>query len=183
MNSEAIIIPVRTWVETFVIGEQLCPFARQPLADGRVRFQVTEAESEADLLSALTAEIEHLAQTPAVETTLLVHPNALNDFLAYNQFLDEVDALIQTLDVEGEFQVASFHPDYQFAGTEADDAENYSNRSPYPMLHLLREASIEVAVATHPAIDEVPERNIRHLRGLGADALAARLRACFQGQG
>lgn len=180
MNTDAIIRSVRTWVEQFVVGEQLCPFARQPLESGGVRFVVTEARSTNVLLDCLAEEIARLAQTPEIETTLLIHPNVLTDFLTYNQFLDEVDALLRRLDLEGVFQVASFHPDYQFAGTEPEDAENYTNRSPSPMLHVLREERIEAAVASFKNIEGVPERNIRHLRQIGASALAERLNACFR---
>jgi hypothetical protein len=180
MNADATIRSVSTWVEQLVVGEQLCPFARLPLQSGRVRFEVTQATSADELLACLAEEIKRLEQTPEIETTLLIHPNVLTDFLTYNQFLDEVDALLRRLDMEGVFQVASFHPDYQFAGTEVEDAENYSNRSPYPLLHLLREASIETAIDSFENIDGVPDRNIRHLRQIGASALAERLNACFQ---
>lgn len=180
MNTDAIIRSVRTWVEQLVVGEQLCPFARQPLQSGSVRFEVSEATDTAELLECLAEEIEKLVQTPELETTLLIHPNVLTDFLAYNQFLDEVDTLLRRLGMEGVFQVASFHPDYQFAGTEPGDAENYTNRSPYPLLHLLREESIETAIASFENIDRVSERNISHLEQIGAGSLAARLNACFR---
>jgi hypothetical protein len=174
MDKKNIKDIVRSWVEDFVVAEQLCPFARQPLASGKIRFAVSAAESEAALIAALAEELQRLLQTAEIETTLLIHPCVLNDFPTYNQFLDDVDELLRRLDLEGVVQVASFHPDYQFAGTNADDAENYSNRSPYPLLHLLREESIEVAVEAHPDIDAVPERNIQHLSQIGADELQRR---------
>ncbi len=180
MNTEAILNSVGTWVEQLVVGEQLCPFARQPLKAGRVRFAVTFVTSEAALLDALAEEIARLEQNARIETTLLIHPNVLTEFESYNQFLDDVDELIRSMGVEGTFQVASFHPDYRFAGTGSEDAENYSNRSPYPLLHLLRERSIEAAIDAFDDIDGVPERNIRHLRQIGAETLAARLAACFR---
>ena len=175
MNREIIKEVVRTWVEEFVVAEQLCPFARQPLAGGKVRFAVSAAESETPLLTDLDEELQRLLEKPEFETTLLIHPYTLTDFPGYNQFLDDVDELLRRLDLEGVFQVASFHPDYQFAGTNAEDAENYSNRSPYPLLHLLREESIEAAVEAHPDIDAVPERNIQHLSQIGAAELKRRL--------
>jgi hypothetical protein len=179
-KSEPIIRTVRTWVEQLVVGEKLCPFARQPLEAAKVRFVVTGAVGSAELLDRLSEEVDLLSQSAEIETTLLIHPHVLTDFPAYNQFLDEADALIRRLGVEGVFQVASFHPDYQFAGTAPGDAENYSNRSPYPLLHLLREESIEAAINAFPDIDGVPERNIQRLRQIGAQALAERLRDCFQ---
>ena len=180
MNADAIIRSVKTWIEQLVVGEKLCPFARQPLQAGRVRFAVTDTASSTGLLDRLGDELELLTRAPELETTLLIHPNVLTDFLTYNQFLDEVDALIRHLKLEGVFQVASFHPDYRFAGTAPEDAENYSNRSPYPLLHLLREESIEAAISSYPDIDGVPERNVMRLRQIGAEALATRLRACFR---
>ena len=179
MNEETFISSVRAWLEQLVVAERLCPFARRPLEAGQVRFVATEADDEPALLTALSAEIERLKEDGNIETTLLIHPHALVDFHSYNQFLDEVDALLKRENVEGIFQVASFHPDYQFAGTEPGDAENYSNRSPYPMLHLLREKSIEAAIDTFQHIEEIPERNIRHLRDIGASVLAERLAACL----
>jgi hypothetical protein len=182
LDTKGIKNVVRTWVEDFVVAEQLCPFARQPLASGRVRFAVSAAESEEALLAALTEELQRLLESAEIETTLLIHPCVLNDFPNYNQFLDDADELLGRLDLEGVFQVASFHPDYQFAGTNADDAENYSNRSPYPLLHLLREENIEAAVKAHPDIDAVPERNIQHLGRIGAAELQRRLQDCCPGQ-
>lgn len=123
------------------------------------------------LLADLQAELQRLREEPQIETTLLVHPDLLRSFPAYNDFLDVADALLEALDMVGEFQIASFHPAYQFAGTQPEDAENYSNRSPYPMLHILREASLEAAIAAYRDVDAVPERNIERLRALGTTAL------------
>ena len=142
-----IVADVKDWIESFVIAHNLCPFAAQPLRLGRVRFELTTAESEHDLLLCLANELGRLAHDPNIETTLIIHPLALTDFEAYNQFLDLVDALLEQQDLAGVFQVASFHPDYQFAGTEAEAPENKTNQSPYPMLHILREESVEQAIA------------------------------------
>lgn len=180
MNTEAIISAVRTWVEQIVVAESLCPFARRPLEADQIRFTVTDADNKIALLASLSDEVDLLTQNPTVETTLLIHPGVLDDFFAYNQFLDDVDELIRSKDMEGVFQIASFHPEYQFAGTAPDDAENYSNRSPYPLLHLIREASIEAAIESFDDIEGVPERNIHHLRTIGAEALKTRLQACFR---
>ena len=178
MNTSEIINSVRIWVESLVITEGLCPFAHKELEQDRVRFSVTSSSSEEALLRALTEEMERLLDDPAVETTLLIHPQVLQGFDDYNQFLDLADALLEEQGLEGVFQIASFHPDYQFAGTESEDAENYSNRSPYPLLHLLREESIEQAVASFEGIEAVPERNIRHLEKIGASELQKRLLSC-----
>lgn len=137
----------RRWVERVVIGLNLCPFARAPQAEGRVRYVLTDATTEIALVDVLRRELLTLAAVdPAqCETTLLIHPNVLGEFLAFNDFLDVADALLGELELEGVLQIASFHPDYQFADTAPDAIENCTNRSPYPTLHLLREASIERA--------------------------------------
>ena len=134
-----------------------------------MRFRVSAETSAAGLLTELRAELTGLyAADPLLcETTLLIHPGVLTDFLEYNDFLDVCEAAVVELDLEGELQVASFHPQYRFAGTQAEDIENYTNRSPYPMLHLLREASIERAIAAVPDTDEIYRRNIRTMRKLG----------------
>jgi hypothetical protein len=147
----------------------LCPFAEGPYRGGRVRFSVSASRSAADLLNELSSELEGLqaADPLALETTLLIHPWVLHDFLEYNDFLDAAEALVAKLGLEGELQVASFHPGYQFADTRYDDIENFTNRSPYPMLHLLREASVERAIAAVGDPEEIYRRNIRTLRDLG----------------
>ena len=159
---------VRQWLERVVIGLNLCPFAARPVLGGRVRVFVSAADTELELLTDLQLELARLDETPAseLETTLVVAPRMLADFLDYNDFLDRADELLQSFEWDGTYQVASFHPQYQFDGTEPDDPENLSNRSPYPMLHLLREDSVEAAVEAHPDVDGIPEANIRRLRGL-----------------
>ena len=129
------------------MGLNLCPFAKRELLANRVRFSVTQVATEEQLLAELQGELERLNSDDSIETTLLIHPEVLQDFYCYNQFLDYVDGLLREMALEGVYQVASFHPDYQFGGTEPDDAENYTNRSPYPILQLIREASLEKAVA------------------------------------
>jgi hypothetical protein len=152
-----------------VIGLNLCPFAESVYRGGRVRFHVSEQRSASGLLEELRVELAelHAADPLRCETTLLIHPWVLTDFIEYNDFLDVCEATIAQLDLEGELQVASFHPQYQFSGTEPTDIENFTNRSPYPMLHLLREASIERAIAGVADPDEIYRRNIRTLRDLG----------------
>lgn len=179
MGHEKKIGPVRHWVETVVVGLNLCPFAKRELVNDRVRFSVSEAETEEQLLADLQAELELLNNDEAVETTLLIHPGVLQDFFDYNQFLNYVDSLLVQMELEGVYQVASFHPDYQFSGTRPDDVENYTNRSPYPMLHLIREDSLERAIAGYPHPDRIPERNIELLESLGRDKMQALLKACY----
>lgn len=176
--SESILKSVRQWVETVVVDLNLCPFAKRELVNDRVRFVATEANNWLDLLVALRGELEMLDTTPAIETTLLIHPGVLQDFDEYNQFLNAADDLLVEMEFEGIYQIASFHPDYQFAGTNPDDPENYTNRSPYPLLHLLREASLEQAIAEHPDVNEIPLRNIELMQQMGTDRLKALLQAC-----
>ena len=171
----------RAWVEHAVIGLNLCPFAKAVQVKQLIRYVCSDARDTHDLLEALRTELQRLADTPMeeVETTLLVHPQVLQDFLDYNDFLDEADALLQQMGLDGTLQIASFHPQYQFAGTHADDIDNATNRSPYPTLHLLREASIERAVAAFPEAEAIYEANQRTLRALGPAGWAA-LRAHWQ---
>jgi len=165
-----IIADVRDWLESFIIRFNLCPFAKRELAKNRVRFTVSSAVSPEQLLTALLEELQLLDSDSEIETTLLIHPDVLQQFEDYNQFLDLADELINQEGYEGIFQVASFHPQYRFAETE-DEAEDYSNRSPYPLLHILRESSVASQVASYLDIDRIPDRNIRLLRSLGVAKL------------
>jgi hypothetical protein len=169
INSEEITAATRRWLEVSVIGLNLCPFAEGVYRGDRVLFRVSEQRTASALLQDLRDELTRLTEAdPQVcETTLLIHPWVLADFTEYNDFLEVCDATLVELGLEGELQIASFHPQYQFAGTRPDDIDNYTNRSPYPMLHLLREASIEQALSAVPDPDEIYRRNIRTLRGLG----------------
>lgn len=177
---EQAIESTRRWVRSFVVDMNLCPFARRELDAQRVRFVATRATDVDGLLAALEAELALLDRETAVETTLLIHPDALTDFLDYNDFLAEADDLLRTLDREGVYQIASFHPHYQFHGTHPGDAENYTNRSPYPMLHLLREDSVERAIAGHPDVAQIPTRNTDHMNQLGSERLARLRQACLR---
>lgn len=179
-SDEAIILAVRKWVETFVVGMNLCPFAKRELVKGRVRFVTTAASTQEELLTVLHAELEVLNADPSVETTLLIHPDVLQDFYDYNDFLSFADSLLVDMALEGTYQIASFHPDYQFGGTHPDDAENYTNRAPYPVLHLLREESLERVIADYPDVDDIPERNIELMNKLGAAKLQALLQSCSE---
>jgi hypothetical protein len=161
----------RHWLERVVIGLNLCPFAKAAYVKQQVRFVLSDATTPEALLEALIAELEYLrdAEPQATDTTLLIHPRVLTDFLDYNDFLDVAEAAITELDLDGEIQVASFHPDYRFADSYEDAVENCTNRSPFPMLHLLREASVERAVDAYPDADAIIDRNMTTLRQLGVD--------------
>ncbi len=177
-NHNQVIASTRRWVENVVIGLNLCPFARREFESERIVFTVSDATSEQDLLMDLAGSLGTLLEDSSVETTLLIHPAILEDFYDYNEFLTRVDQLLVQLDLEGVIQVASFHPQYQFADSAPDAVDNYSNRSPYPMLHLLREDSISRAVDSYPDIDAVPERNIARLQAMGETSVVALFNAC-----
>ena len=183
LENDKIIAAVRQWVETLIIGMNLCPFAKRELVKNRVRFTVTEATTDDELMVALQAELEFLDSDPSVETTLLIHPKVLQDFDDYNQFLNFADRFLAELRLGGVYQIASFHPDYQFGGTDLDDAENYTNRSPYPMLHLIREESLERVIADYPDVDQIPTRNIALMNNLGSEKLQALVQACLDNAG
>jgi uncharacterized protein len=177
-TAEQVVAATRHWLARAVVGLRLCPFAAVPFAREQIRYCVSEQTTTGGLAQELARELEHLhaADPQACETTLLVHPYVLTDFRDYNQFLDEADAVIVALRFDGELQVASFHPDYRFAGAAPGDVQNYSNRSPYPMLHLLREASVTRAVASYLEIDDIGKRNMATLLELGHDGWQALLR-------
>lgn len=170
-GAERVVAATRTWLEKAVIGLNLCPFAGPVHLHDRIRYFVSDARSSAGLLEDLMAELQALdAADPArCETTLLIHPHVLNDFLDYNDFLERADDAVSELGLEGVIQVASFHPHYQFEDAGPDDIDNYTNRSPYPMLHLLRESSVERAVTTYPDTTTIYRKNIDTLRRLGHD--------------
>jgi hypothetical protein len=167
--TEAIVAATRTWLEKAVIGLNLCPFAKAVHVHKRIRYCVSDAQTTADLLEDLARELHalHAADPNDQETTLLIHPYVLTDFLEYSFFLPTAEARVSKLGYAAEFQLASFHPQYQFGDAGPDDIENYTNRSPYPMLHLLRASSIERAVAAFPDAADIYEKNMDTLRRLG----------------
>ena len=167
-NEEAITATTQ-WLEKAVIGLNLCPFAKSVHVKKQIRYMVSAAQSPDELLCDLLTELELLAQTrrDKIETILLIHPHVLTDFLDYNDFLTVVDAALEEIDLVGVLQVASMHPDYQFADTRPDEITNFTNRSPYPTLHLLREESIDEAVAVFPEAEMIFEKNMETMRKLG----------------
>ena len=174
----------RHWLEEAVIGLNLCPFAKGVHAKGQVRYVVSDAHDEEALLADLEHELHALlaAAPEEVDTTLLIHPCVLGGFDEFVRFLDLVEVVLNMQRLQGVLQVASFHPDYVFADTDRDDITNCSNRSPYPTLHLLREASLDRAVAAFPDAATIYERNMQTLRALGHDGWRA-LRPGFSPDG
>jgi hypothetical protein len=174
IDARRVIAETSAWVTHAVVGLSLCPFAKAVHAKERVRYVCSDAGTEEALLTRLCEELLLLrdADPDRVETTLLIHPQVLTDFAEFNQFLALVDAAVEDLGLQGELQVASFHPDYQFAGTRADELSNATNRSPYPCLHLLREESIERAVAAFARAESIYETNLRTLQALGPQGWA-----------
>jgi hypothetical protein len=167
---EVVIAATQRWLERAVIGLNLCPFAKAEHVHGRIRYALSRASNSTQLLDDLRHELLLLQESASqFETTLLIHPWVLQDFLDFNDFLGQADALLNTLELDGILQIASFHPDYQFAGTRSDDVTNYTNRSPYPVLHLLRESSIARAVQAYPQTELIYQRNMRTLEQLGVD--------------
>jgi hypothetical protein len=183
-NAQPIIDITRRWIASVVIGLNLCPFARRVFEGERIRYAVSQASTETALTKDLRAELRLLTQTPIdeIETTLLILPFVLADFLDFNDYLDTAEHELHRLGLEGTIQIASFHPGYQFAGTSLDDVENYTNRSPYAMLHLLREASITALAVDDAELAAIPERNIATMRRLGRHNAEQLLREACAGR-
>lgn len=172
IKDDAVIVQTKLWLEKAVIGLNLCPFAKGVHIKDQIRYVVSHATTPEELIKDLMAELEVLAEAnpDKIDTTLLIHPYVMQDFLDYNDFLEVADATLEELDLDGILQVASFHPQYQFEDAEPDDIDNYTNRSPFPTLHLLREDSIEKAVEAFPEAEQIYEKNIQTLRALGHEA-------------
>jgi len=181
-SDNEVIAVTRSWLERVVIGLGLCPFAKPVHVKGQIRYFVSRAKTPEELLLDLLGELSLLsAADPALtDTTLLIHPDALADFLDYNDFLSVADAALDDLQLTGELQIAGFHPHYQFAGNSAEDPANFCNRSPYPMLHLLREASVDRAVAAFPDAQSIVNKNITTLRTLGHEGILLLLAAVMR---
>jgi hypothetical protein len=178
-----VLDQTREWLSRVVIGLELCPFAKPVHVKGQVRYRVSTAETAEALLEDLIHELQFLSQADpeAVDTTLLIHPRVLTDFLDYNDFLSVVEVTLEELELDGVLQVASFHPDYQYEGNGVNDPANCVTRSPYPMFHVLREASVARAVAVFPDSSEIVNKNIATLNRLGLEGFQ-RLMATLQGK-
>ena len=175
VTAQQAIEDTRAWVDRAVIGLNLCPFAKSVHVKGQVHYAVSRAQSAEELLRDLTVELKNLVALDASErdTSLLMAPDCMADFLDFNDFLAEADEALVDLELDGILQIASLHPDYQFAGTRPDDVTNFTNRSPYPTLHLLREDSIDRAVAAFPEAEAIFERNMQTMEQLGSEGWAA----------
>lgn len=178
-DNTQVTAAIRQWVDTVVVSLNLCPFVKRELDKDRVRFVVSEAISEQGLLVDIEAELNLLEKDASIATTLLIHPRVLEAFHEYNQFLNCAEALLRQMELDDIYQIASFHPDYQFGGTEPDDAENYTNRSPYPALHLLREESLDRVLESTEFAEQIPIRNIELMNTMGNAELSALLKACL----
>lgn len=167
--SSEVIAATQLWLERAVIGLNLCPFAKAVHVKKQIRYVVSGAQDADGLLAELATELEQLAAAnpKELDTTLLIHPQVMADFIDFHFFLPEAEALLRNLDLEGVLQIASFHPQFEFAGSDSDDIDNYTNRSPYPTLHLLRESSIDRAVAAFPDAADIFDKNIETMQNLG----------------
>ena len=179
-DPEQAIAATRAWLHDVVVALNLCPFAAAPLRRNAIRYRVSMARDPQSLSQDLLEELIRLDRDDPAEiaTTLLIVPYTLEDFADYNDFLDLADAALRVSGLEGVLQIASFHPDYCFADSAPDDLANYTNRSPYPLLHILREDEVERAVALHPDTERIPRDNIRRLEGLGMEKITALLASC-----
>ncbi len=175
MSDEEVLKQTRHWLEKAVIGLNLCPFAKAVYAKHQVRLVVSHARHADDLLEELDSELDLLVATPAeqLETTLLIHPTLFDDFLDFNDFLEVAEGVVDEHGLEGIIQLASFHPQFQFEGTEVGHISNYTNRAPFAILHLLREDSVEKALAAFPQAEAIFEQNIETLKKLGHDGWKA----------
>lgn len=170
-SNELIINKTLNWVRSFIIKLSICPFAKKAVDDDSLRLAVSASSKVAEALEELMLECERLEANPQIETTLLIYPDLFKDFFDYLDFVDLAEKLMTELEYESIFQLATFHPDYCFADVDFDEVSNYTNRSPYPMLHLLREESIEKAIAYYGNTEEIPEKNIATMNKLGLEAI------------
>ena len=168
-SDELCVQQTAQWVREFVIKLNLCPFAKREMDKGSVKICASQAETIEDAMTDLMVEVEALNDNAAIETTLLVYPSVLKDFFEYLDFADLAESILQTNGYEGIYQLATFHPDYCFADANPQDVTNYTNRSPYPMMHLLREEHVEQAIAYYGDTEQIPENNMACLRKLGLD--------------
>ena len=177
-NDQRIITQTKNWLNTVVIGHNYCPFAKHEIENGRVRYHVTHESEFNSLLDVVIQECVLLDQNKDIETTLIILPSNLNEFNSFLDCLGLAEDLLVKQGYEGVYQIASFHPNYCFQGAEENDAANYTNRSPYPMMHLLREESLQRAIKNHPDADAIPERNIEFARKQGLEKMQSLLEKC-----
>lgn len=166
-DADHIIEQTKHWLRSFIVKLNICPFAKREIERGTVKIQVTQAVKLQQALEDLLLEMMFLDNNPAVETTLLIFPSVFGDFFRYLDFVDVAELLIREEGYEGIYQLATFHPDYCFADVDFNDVSNYTNRSPYPMVHLLREESLEKAIAYYGDTESIPQNNIKTMQKLG----------------
>lgn len=176
ITTQTIIQQTKNWVSEVVIGLNLCPFAASVFAAEQIAYIVAHGDNKEQHLLQLVDCFTQLDSNDAIETSLVIYPDTYLAFDDYLDFLHLTNQLLKDLNYTGIYQIASFHPDYRFDGSHADDAANYTNRSPYPMLHLIRESSLEKALANYPDIEQVPENNIKNLRDIGYKTMQAKLK-------
>lgn len=179
-HSNLVIRQTKCWIEKVVIGQQFCPFAARVYDDQQIYYQITRETEFEPALHILVEELVHLGQNSDIATSLLIFTCGFSDFEAFLDLLELGEKLLVAQGYQGEYQLASFHPHYCFQGMDSNDASNFTNRSPYPMLHILREDSLEQAIQHHKDVEQIPQRNINHARLLGKDKLSAMLQACLE---
>jgi hypothetical protein len=184
VNESEAILACRQWVEEVVVGLNLCPFAAQPMGQGRVRFHATPADQLETIYQSFLQELDQINRLDEaeVETALFIIPRGLEQFSDYLELLTLAEEVIAEAGLEGLFQLASFHPDYRFEGATADDPANYTNRSPYPMIHVIREAPLSRALESYPNPEQIPQRNVQLLRDMGIERVQAQLAHCLVGE-
>lgn len=180
-NPEQVISHTKKWITDVVIGCNFCPFAAREVKRNSIRYHVETSSNLNTVLSSLMEECQRLDEDPGIATTLIIYPENFTDFEDYLELLGIAEALLAKEGYEGIYQLASFHPEYQFGGTDKEDASNYTNRSPYPMLHLLREEDVEKAIAGFPDPDSIPEKNIAFTKKMGREYMQQLWRSCFMG--
>lgn len=178
-KDEPYILSTQRWLENIVIELNLCPFAKREFIKNRIHYRVSQAKKLNELLTTLEHALTELANSTQIETTLIIHPYVLQHFQDYNDFLDLAQQQLLEQRYEGIIQIASFHPDYQFANTQQDDPENYTNRSPFPLLHLLKESSLEKVLSNYPNPEQIPLDNIALMNKLGTQKLQQLVKNCL----
>ena len=178
-NDQRIISQTKEWVNNVIVAHNYCPFAKREVDKGSIRYRVIHDTEFNSLLESVMQECVWLDQNEETETTLIIFPSNLNEFNSFLDCLALTEDLLVSQGYEGTYQIASFHPDYCFQGAEENDPANYTNRSPYPMFHIIREASVKVALENHPAPDSIPERNIEYAREQGIDKMKALFDKCI----
>jgi len=178
-QDKPFILATQRWLEKIVIALNLCPFAKREVIKNRVHYIVCHSNETQSLLTTLEQAATQLANSTDIETTLLIHPHVLQHFEDYNAFLDPAEQQLTALGYDGILQIASFHPHYQFAGTKPEDPENHTNRSPYPLIHLLKEDSVEKAIANYPDPTQIPKNNIALMNQLGEQKLQQLVQNCL----